>query len=97
MRVFEGNQLPARLVAVPAVTRISEEAHDGVRAEQFERVDFTFFACDQECTRQNWKKAQRAGSSIVDRNELDGTPVTDMDSNEACSDLGNYDTSSGAT
>src|SRR6202140_4736780 len=37
-----------------------------VRAEQFERVDFTFFACDQECTRQNWKKAQKAGSSIVD-------------------------------
>jgi aspartate-semialdehyde dehydrogenase len=37
-----------------------------VRAEQFERVDFTFFACDQECTRQNWKKAQKAGSSIID-------------------------------
>ena len=37
-----------------------------VRAEQFEKVDFTFFACDQECTRQNWKKAQKAGSAIVD-------------------------------
>jgi aspartate-semialdehyde dehydrogenase len=37
-----------------------------VRAEQFEKVDFTFFACDQECTRQNWKKAQKAGSVIVD-------------------------------
>jgi aspartate-semialdehyde dehydrogenase len=37
-----------------------------VRAEQFEKVDFTFFACDQECTRQNWKKAQKAGSTIVD-------------------------------
>src|SRR5258708_12531517 len=37
-----------------------------VRAEQFDKVDFTFFACDQECTRQNWKKAQKAGSSIVD-------------------------------
>lgn len=37
-----------------------------VRAEQFEKVDFTFFACDAECTRQNWKKAQKAGSSIVD-------------------------------
>ncbi len=37
-----------------------------VRSEQFEKVDFTFFACDQECTRQNWKKAQKAGSSIVD-------------------------------
>ncbi len=37
-----------------------------VRAEQFDKVDFTFFACDQECTRQNWKKAQSAGSAIVD-------------------------------
>jgi aspartate-semialdehyde dehydrogenase len=37
-----------------------------VRSEQFDKVDFTFFASDQECTRQNWKKAQRAGSSIVD-------------------------------
>jgi aspartate-semialdehyde dehydrogenase len=37
-----------------------------VRAEQFEKVDFTFFASDQECTRQNWKKAQKAGSAIVD-------------------------------
>ena len=37
-----------------------------VRSEQFDKVDFTFFASDQECTRQNWKKAQNAGSSIVD-------------------------------
>ena len=37
-----------------------------VRAEQFEHVDFTFFASDQECTNQNWKIAQRAGSAIVD-------------------------------
>jgi aspartate-semialdehyde dehydrogenase len=37
-----------------------------VRVEQFDKVDFTFFACDQECTRQNWKKAQKAGSSIID-------------------------------
>jgi aspartate-semialdehyde dehydrogenase len=37
-----------------------------VRAEQFEKIDFTFFASDQECTRQNWKKAQAAGSAIVD-------------------------------
>ena len=37
-----------------------------VRSEQFEKVDFTFFASDQECTRQNWKKAQAAGSAIVD-------------------------------
>ena len=37
-----------------------------VRSEQFDKVDFTFFASDQECTRQNWRKAQNAGSSIVD-------------------------------
>src|SRR5438105_14727420 len=30
-----------------------------VRSEQFEKVDFTFFASDQECTRHNWKKAQQ--------------------------------------
>jgi aspartate-semialdehyde dehydrogenase len=37
-----------------------------VRAEQFERVDFTFFAADAECTRKNWKRARDAGSAIVD-------------------------------
>jgi aspartate-semialdehyde dehydrogenase len=38
----------------------------GVRAEQFDKVDFTFFASDPECTRKNWKIAQKAGSAIVD-------------------------------
>src|SRR5690349_12766146 len=37
-----------------------------VRSEQFERVDFTFFASDPQCTRKNWQAAQRAGSAIVD-------------------------------
>src|SRR5438309_3011901 len=37
-----------------------------VRAEQFENVDFTFFASDQEGTRRNWKDARDAGSAIVD-------------------------------
>ena len=37
-----------------------------VRAEQFDRVDFTFFASDGACTRKNWSIAQRAGSAIVD-------------------------------
>jgi aspartate-semialdehyde dehydrogenase len=37
-----------------------------VRAEQFENVDFTFFASDEECTRKNWKDARDAGSAIVD-------------------------------
>jgi len=37
-----------------------------VRAEQFEHVDFTFFASDAECTRRNWKQALKSGSAIVD-------------------------------
>jgi len=37
-----------------------------VRAEQFEHVDFTFFAADAECTRKTWKRARDAGSAIVD-------------------------------
>jgi aspartate-semialdehyde dehydrogenase len=37
-----------------------------IRAEQFEHVDFTFFASDAECTRANWKQVQQAGSAIVD-------------------------------
>ncbi len=37
-----------------------------VRAEQFESVDFTFFASDPECTRKNWITAQHNGGAIVD-------------------------------
>lgn len=37
-----------------------------VRAEQFEHVDFTFFASDPECTRKNWKRVRDAGSAIID-------------------------------
>jgi aspartate-semialdehyde dehydrogenase len=37
-----------------------------VRAEQFEHVDFTFFASDAEGTRKIWKRARNAGSAIVD-------------------------------
>ena len=37
-----------------------------VRAEQFEHVDFTFFASDAECTLKNWKRARDAGSAIID-------------------------------
>jgi aspartate-semialdehyde dehydrogenase len=38
----------------------------GVRAEQFTGVDFTFFASDAECTRKNWKRARDGGSAIID-------------------------------
>jgi len=37
-----------------------------VRAEQFEHVDFTFFAADLESTRRSWKDARDAGSAIID-------------------------------
>jgi aspartate-semialdehyde dehydrogenase len=37
-----------------------------VRAEQFEHVDFTFFASDQQSTRRSWKDARDAGSAIID-------------------------------
>jgi aspartate-semialdehyde dehydrogenase len=37
-----------------------------VRAEQFEHVDFTFFASDQASTRKSWRDARDAGSAIID-------------------------------
>jgi aspartate-semialdehyde dehydrogenase len=37
-----------------------------VRAEQFNHVDFTFFAADPDCTRKTWKRARDAGSAIID-------------------------------
>lgn len=37
-----------------------------IRSEQFERVDFTFFASDQQSTRGNWKMTRDLGNTIVD-------------------------------
>jgi aspartate-semialdehyde dehydrogenase len=37
-----------------------------IRAEQFERVDFTFFAADAQSTRGSWKMARDLGNTIVD-------------------------------
>jgi aspartate-semialdehyde dehydrogenase len=37
-----------------------------VRAEQFEHVDFTFFASDADSTRKIWARARKAGSAIID-------------------------------
>jgi aspartate-semialdehyde dehydrogenase len=37
-----------------------------VRTEQFDHLDFTFFASDTTSTRKNWKTARDAGSAIVD-------------------------------
>ncbi|HEX5434573.1 MAG TPA: Asd/ArgC dimerization domain-containing protein [Candidatus Angelobacter sp.] len=51
-----------------------------VTREQFDKVDFAFFASEENFTRQNWKLARQAGSAIVDlsyalENEA-GVPVT---------------------
>jgi aspartate-semialdehyde dehydrogenase len=46
-----------------------------VRSEQFEHVDFVFFASDAECTRKTWKTARNAGSAIIDLSgALDNDP-----------------------
>jgi aspartate-semialdehyde dehydrogenase len=37
-----------------------------IRSEQFERVDFAFFASDTCSTRKNWKAARDLGDTIVD-------------------------------
>jgi len=37
-----------------------------VRADEFRRLDVTFFASDPECTRKTWKIARDEGSAIVD-------------------------------
>jgi aspartate-semialdehyde dehydrogenase len=37
-----------------------------IRSEQFERVDFAFFASDPRSTRKNWKAAHDLGDTIVD-------------------------------
>jgi aspartate-semialdehyde dehydrogenase len=37
-----------------------------IRSEQFERVDFAFFAADSRSTRNNWKTARDLGDTIVD-------------------------------
>ena len=37
-----------------------------IRSEQFERVDFAFFASDPRSTRKNWRAARDLGDTIVD-------------------------------
>ncbi|MFY9844096.1 MAG: Asd/ArgC dimerization domain-containing protein [Terriglobales bacterium] len=37
-----------------------------IRSEQFERVDFAFFASDARSTRNNWKAARDQGDTIID-------------------------------
>lgn len=37
-----------------------------IEPDSFERVDFAFFAGDEELTRKHWQAATRAGASIID-------------------------------
>src|SRR5919109_3752324 len=37
-----------------------------LRSDQFERVDFTFFACDESFTREHWREARNAGNTVID-------------------------------
>ena len=37
-----------------------------IRPEQFEKVDFSFFACDPQTTLRNWQSARSAGSAVID-------------------------------
>ena len=46
-----------------------------IRSEQFERVDFAFFASDPRSTHKNWKAARDLGDTIVDLSfALEGEP-----------------------
>jgi aspartate-semialdehyde dehydrogenase len=47
---------------------VGDEMHfiQSIRSEQFERVDFAFFASDPRSTRNNWKAARDLGDTIVD-------------------------------
>jgi len=46
-----------------------------IRSEQFERVDFAFFAADQRSTQGNWKVARDLGDTIIDLSyALEGEP-----------------------
>lgn len=50
-----------------------------VRAEQFERVDFTFFATDAHSTRLAWKTARDLGNTIVDLSDaLEDEPAASV-------------------
>jgi len=43
-----------------------------IRADQFDRVDFTFFATDRRSTRSDWKTARDLGNTIVDLSDALG-------------------------
>jgi aspartate-semialdehyde dehydrogenase len=62
VRLLDDDESLGRLEAVGDEISFIQQ----VRAEQFEHVDFTFFASDPACTRDNWKLARELGNTIVD-------------------------------
>src|SRR5215472_5363715 len=62
VRLLDDDESLGRLEAVGDEMSFIQQ----VRAEQFEHVDFTFFASDPGCTRDNWKRAREMGNTIVD-------------------------------
>jgi aspartate-semialdehyde dehydrogenase len=62
VKLLDDDELLGKLEAVGGEVTFIQN----VRTEQFQNIDFTFFASDPESTRKNWKTARNAGSAIVD-------------------------------
>jgi aspartate-semialdehyde dehydrogenase len=62
IRLLDDNESLGQLEAVGAEMSFVQP----VGRDQFEKVDFAFFASDEKFTRQNYKLARNAGSAIVD-------------------------------
>jgi aspartate-semialdehyde dehydrogenase len=62
VRLLDDDQALGRLEAVGDEMNFVQS----IRSDQFERVDFAFFASDARSTRSNWKAARDLGDTIVD-------------------------------
>jgi aspartate-semialdehyde dehydrogenase len=62
IRLLDDDESLGRLEAVADEMNFIQS----IRSEQFERVDFTFFASDMSSTLNNWKAARDLGDTIVD-------------------------------
>jgi aspartate-semialdehyde dehydrogenase len=62
VRLLDDNEPLGRLEAIGDEMSFIQS----IRSEQFERVDFAFFASDARSTRNNWKTARDLGDTIVD-------------------------------
>jgi len=62
IRLLDDDETLGRLEAVADEMNFVQS----IRSEQFERVDFSFFASDPRSTRNNWEAARDFGDTIVD-------------------------------